>query len=37
MAQKPYQKTGFRNFEDYLAKQYASKNGKVDIKINESH
>ena len=31
MAQKPWQKTGFRSLTDYLVKQYASKNCKIDI------
>ena len=34
MVHKPWQKTGFRSFEDYSVKKYASKNGKIDTKIS---
>ena len=30
------QKTGFRTFELYLATQYASINGRQDVKISET-
>ena len=36
MVQNEWQKTGFRSFEDSLVKLYASKNGKIYIKISET-